>query len=137
MLDFSSNWPFSTIANSTCHHTCWSHFVASTALAPEAKAAVLQVDDTTETDVICTAKTTAELDGLLTVFHTERSADALTNVQNDLPILCEADRSAIAALAKDFEIDFVSLSFTRSQDDVIHARSFMQKIGQGSCKVPA
>lgn len=97
----------------------------------------LQVDEVTETDVICTAKTTAELDGLLTVFHTERSADGLVNTQNDLPILCEADRSIITALSKEFEIDFVSLSFTRTADDVQHARSFMAKIGHSSCKVIA
>lgn len=88
-----------------------------------------------DADVLCTAKTTAELDGLLTVFHTERSPDGLDNTQNDLPILCEADRVAITALANDFEIDFLSLSFTREVSDVIHARNFMQKIGQPHCKV--
>ena len=95
----------------------------------------LQVDQVTETDVTCTAKTSAELDGLLTVFHTERSADSLENAQNDLPVLCETDRNCITALSKDFDIDFVSLSFTRTAEDVTQARSFMQKIGQGSCKV--
>ncbi|KAK9796683.1 hypothetical protein WJX73_008597 [Symbiochloris irregularis] len=97
----------------------------------------LTVDKVTDTDVVCTAKTSAELDGLLTVFHTERSADSLENSQNDLPVLCEADRTSIEALSKDFDIDFVSLSFTRTAEDVGQARSFMQKIGQPSCRIIA
>jgi len=37
------------------------------------------------------------LDGLITVFHTERSADSLANLQNDLPVLCEEDKAALEA----------------------------------------
>ena len=38
------------------------------------------------TEVYCTANNDATLGGLLTVFHTERSLDSLTNVQNTLPV---------------------------------------------------
>ena len=38
------------------------------------------------TEVYCTANNDATLGGLLTVFHTERSSDSLTNVQNSLPV---------------------------------------------------
>lgn len=40
-------------------------------------------------DVVCTARNNASLDGLLTIFHTERSSDTLQNVQNDLQILSQ------------------------------------------------
>ena len=38
------------------------------------------------TEVYCTANNDATLGGLLTVFHTERSLDSLTNIQNSLPV---------------------------------------------------
>jgi hypothetical protein len=41
----------------------------------------LEVREVTEHDVICEAKNDAELDGLLTVFHSERSSDEVHNVQ--------------------------------------------------------
>ena len=43
----------------------------------------------TGNDVVCTARNNASLDGLLTIFHTERSSDTLQNVQNDLQILSQ------------------------------------------------
>lgn len=48
---------------------------------------------------MCTARNSAELDGLLTVFHTERSADTLQNVQNDLPILTDYDKQVRLSLS--------------------------------------
>ena len=54
----------------------------------------MQVESVTKEDVTCVARNSAELDGLLTVFHTERSTDALQNVQNDLPILTDYDKKA-------------------------------------------
>ena len=44
------------------------------------------MDEIKETDVVCTARTAAVLDGLLTVFHTERSPEGVSNVQNDLEV---------------------------------------------------
>ncbi len=57
-----------------------------------------QVEDVGKEDVVCTARNSAELDGLLTVFHTERSADTLQNVQNDLPILTDYDKQVHLSL---------------------------------------
>lgn len=93
------------------------------------------MDETTETDVICTASANAQLEGLLTVFHTERSSDGLSNIQNDLPIFNDEDKTAIAELAKEFEIDFISLSFTRSALDIDQAREFLDSVGLESTKV--
>ena len=89
----------------------------------------------TDTEVICTANGNSELDGLLTVFHTERSPDGLANKQNDLPVLNRTDMAALETLAKDFEIDFVSLSFTRHGSDLDQAREFLKSIGLDSTKV--
>jgi len=87
------------------------------------------------TDVVCVAQNDATLDGLLTIFHVERSADGLSNAQNDLPLLSEYDRQCLAALARDYEIDFVSLSYTRSAADVDEARAFLDSIGLAQTKI--
>lgn len=91
----------------------------------------------TETDVVCKSanQSPVVLDGLLTIFHTERSPDQVDNVQNDLPILCGVDMNALTALCADYEIDFVSLSFTRTADDVVAAREYLDSIGMTSTKV--
>jgi pyruvate kinase len=74
------------------------------------------------TDVVCVAQNDALLDGLLTLFHVERSSDALLNTQNDLPLLSDYDKECLATLGQEYEIDFVSLSYTRTMDDVIEVR---------------
>ena len=94
-----------------------------------------QVEEVTATDVVCVARNDSQLDGLLTVFHTERSADGLSNLQNDLPILCDEDKSAIKSLASEFELDFISLSFTREAKDVEQAREFLSAINLLNTKV--
>ena len=97
----------------------------------------MQVEQVTEMEVICKSANQAPvvLDGLLTIFHTERSADQVNNVQNDLPILCNVDKKALEALCADYEIDFVSLSFTRTAEDVGAAREFLDSLGMTSTKV--
>ena len=83
--------------------------------------------------ITCVASNAASLGGLLTVFHTERSEDGLSNMQNDLPVLCPEDKQMITALAAEFEVDFVSLSFTRSGEDVAAARDFLDAVPGGAC----
>lgn len=95
----------------------------------------VQVDDIQGDDVICTAANHANLDGLVTIFHTERSPDMLNNVQNDLPIMTSDDKSCIKGVAAEFEIDFISLSFTRSGEDVQAAREFLDSIHMQTTKV--
>eukprot|EP00891_Asterochloris_glomerata_P003175 jgi/Astpho2/3175/e_gw1.00052.17.1_t len=97
----------------------------------------LHVDDVAGNDVVCTARNNASLDGLLTIFHTERSSDTLQNVQNDLQILSQEDKDALSQLANEFEIDFVSLSFTRSREDVTAARDYLDSLGMVHTKVLA
>jgi hypothetical protein len=64
------------------------------------KHALQVVEVVDEHDVVCVAKNEALLDGLLTVFHVERSSDELLNLQNDLPLLSEYDKECIISLAQ-------------------------------------
>lgn len=89
------------------------------------------------TEVVCEAKNDATLDGLLTVFHVERSSDTLSNKQNDLPLLSHYDRTCLQQLAAEFEIDFISLSYTRTAQDVLEARQFLDSIGLNNTKILA
>ncbi|KAK9828408.1 hypothetical protein WJX81_005360 [Elliptochloris bilobata] len=97
----------------------------------------LTVDSVGEKDVVCTAMNAGVLDGLITVFHTERSTDSLANLQNDLPILCPEDKAALEALQDEFEVDFVSLSFARTADDIVQAREFLDSAGLTTTKIIA
>mmetsp|Transcript_33774 Transcript_33774/g.60980 ORF Transcript_33774/g.60980 Transcript_33774/m.60980 type:complete len:646 (-) Transcript_33774:934-2871(-) len=88
-------------------------------------------------DVFCIAKNDALLDGLLTVFHAERSHEGLANVQNALPLFSEYDKECLMQLAQEFEIDFISLSYTREAEDIREARRFLTSIGLPHTKVLA
>jgi pyruvate kinase len=97
----------------------------------------LEVEEVNATEVICLAKNGCHLDGLLTIFHQERSTEGLSNLQNDLPCLTDFDRQAIQVLASEFEVDFISLSYCRSPEDLNEAREFLTSIGQDHTKVIA
>jgi len=103
----------------------------------ESSSLFLEVVDVSATEVVCEAKNDAVLDGLLTIFHQERSVEGLSNLQNDLSCLTVFDRQAIEALAKEFEVDFVSLSFCRSVEDIQEARDFLQSIKMDNVRVLA
>lgn len=57
----------------------------------------VQVTDVQGTEVRCVAKNNATLEGLLCVFHCERSSSAhlVTNIQNELPLLSDWDKQCI------------------------------------------
>eukprot|EP00775_Hariotina_reticulata_P009310 gene9310-9475_t len=95
---------------------------------------VIKVEDQ---DIICEATNSAVMDGLMTVFHMERSDDSLLNLQNNLPLLSEYDKEAIQALGTEFEVDFISLAYTRTREDVREARDFLDAIGMTNCRILA
>lgn len=104
----------------------------------ESSSLYLEVTDVQGEDVFCIAKNGAVLEGLLCVFHAERSTgNGLSNTQNELPLLSEWDRQCIAALGAEFEIDFLNLSYTRTAEDVREARRFLQTIGMHNTKLLA
>lgn len=50
-------------------------------------------------------------------------------------MLHDLDKRVLKALAADYEIDFLSLSFCRAADDVAEARSYLKSIGCTTTKV--
>ena len=50
-------------------------------------------------------------------------------------VALQADKDALEQLANEFEIDFVSLSFTRSREDVSAARDYLDSLGMVHTKV--
>lgn len=89
-------------------------------------------------DVICEAQSTADLDGLLTVYHMERCRYGQDeNRQNELPILSEKDKTDIVELAKAYEVDFLCLSHTRCKEDLMDTREFMDSKRLNTTKLVA
>ena len=58
-------------------------------------------------------------------------------LQADLPLLSEHDVNAIREITKEFEIDFVSLTFTRDGQDIEEMRDFLDKLGLEQTKILA
>ena len=50
-------------------------------------------------------------------------------------VALQADKDALEQLANEFEIDFVSLSFTRSREDVSAARDYLDSLNMVHTKV--
>ena len=59
------------------------------------------------------------------------------NVQSSLPMMSEHDAKALALLGKEFEIDFVALTYAISGSDVAEMRDFLDSIGLEHTKILA
>jgi len=105
----------------------------------ESSSLYLEVTDVQDTEVICMAKNAATLEGLLCVFHCERSSTAnlVSNIQNELPLLSDWDKECIQTLGSEYEIDFINLSYTRNAEDVREARRYLQSVGMSTTKILA
>ncbi|BDA44759.1 probable pyruvate kinase 2, cytosolic [Coccomyxa sp. Obi] len=97
----------------------------------------LEVKEVAGQNVVCTAVNDAELDGLLTVIHSERDGDGMSSLQTDLPLLTELDEEAIKMFTKEFEIDYINLTYTCSGLDVHEMRDFLDDIGATQVKIIA
>lgn len=80
----------------------------------DAASLYLEVKSKTATEIVCEALNEASLGGLLTVFHMERNQSGLANKQNQQPLFAEYDIETLGTLAAEFDIDFLSLSYTRT-----------------------
>lgn len=77
-------------------------------------------------DVVCEAKNSSELSGLLTILHAEHPDRGGGLNYTDLPLLSEHDEAALRYIAERVpDLDLVSLTFTRSGADVEEARAFL------------
>ncbi|EIE21536.1 Phosphoenolpyruvate/pyruvate domain-containing protein [Coccomyxa subellipsoidea C-169] len=82
----------------------------------------LEVKEVEGQNVVCTAVNDAVLDGLLTT---------------DLPLLTQLDEEAIKMYTKEFEIDYINLTYTCSGLDVHEMREFLDEIGSTQVKIIA
>ncbi|KAG1656689.1 hypothetical protein FOA52_007259 [Chlamydomonas sp. UWO 241] len=80
-------------------------------------------------DVLCVAQNEATMEGMLTLFHVERSVFGVSNRQNTLPLFTDRDKFCIEQLKKEFDIDFLCLSYVRDSSDVLAAREYLDSIG--------
>ncbi|GAX82387.1 hypothetical protein CEUSTIGMA_g9815.t1 [Chlamydomonas eustigma] len=107
----------------------------------------LEVEHIQGTEIVCFAQNDAVLEGLLTVFHAEKSGNdmemlneqymEMLNEQNDLPLFSEEDKMGLQYLSKELDIDFLALSFSRTADDIREARRFLDSIGMAETKILA
>lgn len=97
----------------------------------------LEVDSVDGCNVRCTAQNDAVMDGLLTVTHHSANESDMMSMQADLPVLSEHDVHAIRDITSHFEVDFVSLTFTRDGEDVDGMRDFLDKLGLDQTKILA
>lgn len=97
----------------------------------------LEVESKTPTDIKCVAHNDAKLDGLLTVFHMERDDKGITNKPNSQDLFSSSDLESIKAVAAEFDIDFLSLSYTRHSEDVHECRNLLNELGLETCKIIA
>lgn len=81
----------------------------------DAASLYLKVQSKTATEITCVARNDACLGGLLTVFHMERNVHGgPANKQNQQPLFSEYDVETLQTLCGEFDVDFLSLSYTRS-----------------------
>ena len=97
----------------------------------------LEVNSVDGCNVRCTAQNDAVMDGLLTVTHHSANESDMMSMQADLPVLSEHDVHAIRDITSHFEVDFVSLTFTRDGEDVDGMRDFLDKLGLEQTKILA
>jgi pyruvate kinase len=95
----------------------------------------LEVKSRTSKDITCVALNDAKLDGLLTVYHMERDDKGIKNKPNTQALFSPSDLEAIKAIAAEFDIDFLSLSYTRHAHDVHEARHVLDEMGLNTCKI--
>ncbi|KAK9804986.1 hypothetical protein WJX73_008258 [Symbiochloris irregularis] len=99
----------------------------------------LEVKEVSPPLVTCVAQNDAVLDGLLTLIHQDRADEygRMSNTQASMPVLTESDISAIKAISKEFEIDFIALSCTCSGADIVSLRDFLNDLELDAAKIVA
>ena len=103
----------------------------------DAASLYLEVQSKAGPEIKCVALNDGNLDGLLTVYHMERSTKGISNKANEQPLFSQLDTDSLRALAAEFDFDFLSLSYTRSADDVGEARKFLNSLGLEACRIIA
>ncbi|GAB4821631.1 hypothetical protein N2152v2_008677 [Parachlorella kessleri] len=99
----------------------------------------LEAKEVFDGKVICEATNSATLDGLLTVMicHRPEYSGVDSSADLELPLLTQNDVECIKAFSQEFEIDYVSLSYTNSARDVYECRALLDSIAMNQTKIVA
>ena len=100
----------------------------------------LKVQSTTATEIRCTAESPANLVGVLTVLVSHREFSLRTHdhdLNRELPLLSDHDKECLREFGRDFEIDFLTLSYCNSAEDVWSARQTLDSMGLTQTKIVA
>ena len=100
----------------------------------------LKVVSVTDTDIICKAENSASLVGVLTILVSHREFELTTHSQDlneQIPLMTEQDLDFIRTFGKEFEIDYLSLSYCNAAADVMKAREILDSFGMEQTKIIA
>jgi len=114
-----------------------SRYLASGA---ENASLMLEVVDKRAGELHCVAQNDATVEGVLivTVSHTQFDLEMHdSDLNKDLPLMTEFDIQCIKAFASEFEIDFISLSYCNTSEDVYECRNFLDTNGLTQTKIIA
>ena len=110
------------------------------ATGSEGSSLFLLVKSVTGEEIHCVAENDASLAGLLTMVVSHRERDLTQHsddLNRELPLFTECDKTHLKEMCKQFEIDYVSLSYCNSAADVMEARDFLNNLGLEQTKIVA
>ncbi|KAL4535000.1 hypothetical protein Ndes2437B_g05753 [Nannochloris sp. 'desiccata'] len=100
----------------------------------------LQVQSTSPKEIRCVAQNNATLVGVLTVLVSHREFELRLHdhdLNRDLPLMSAHDIECLRTFGADFEIDFLTLSYSNSAEDVWSARQTLDAMGLTQTKIMA
>ena len=100
----------------------------------------LEVQSTTATEIRCVAHSDANLVGVLTVLVSHRQFELNTHAQDlnsALPLFSDHDIECLRTFGADFELDYLTLSYCNSAEDVFAARQTLDTLGLTQTKIIA
>ncbi|KAI3434821.1 hypothetical protein D9Q98_002878 [Chlorella vulgaris] len=109
---------------------------AHLATGTEGSSLFAEVVDVAESEVTCVASNDAVLDGVLSVVLCHGEDE---DFQSDfgLPLVTEHDVECMKRMGRDFEIDYVSVSFCNSVDDLYSMRHLLDSLSMQQTKIIA
>jgi len=100
----------------------------------------VQVLSSSPKEIRCVAQNSATLVGVLTVLVSHREFELSLHdhdLNRDLPLMSPHDMECLRTFGADFEIDFLTLSYSNSAEDVWSARQTLDAVGLTQTKVIA
>jgi pyruvate kinase len=101
---------------------------------------MLKVTGLTKDEIKCVALNDASLAGALMILVSHRDTSLehhSEDLNKSLPLFTEGDKTMIMEMGKKYEIDYVSLSYCNSAQDVIEARDLLNNFGLTQTKIVA